>query len=843
MQENAVQADGSHLVSQGVLDATEESVRQARQCVVESRERKSTGRVYSGYTKHWDDWCNAKAGDTLLGVIMDESKEVTENLVLPVLVVNFFQTFVFMRPKLTPSGAVIPNTHGQLGEESIKGYQKALQDLQEEQRSTHPQKKKLNGVKKIYECSQFQQIIKARKATTADRRRQHGQHIDIGKERSAQNVYSDRQHHQLCTIGLFDDSPRPPGMTNVYLRCMIMTFMHALKHQTLLRGDSLRKLHMVQFFLTEFVDEGPHKCYIMTISHDNAKSNSTGKIEFYGVMRHLDQPEICSQFHAALYFLFLFRSGLVELPKWKPEMNADGSVRSHELYSIPTFIGLDPSRGGTSGPVPSLPARTANKLITWAVDNIQDRLDDISKKEHLERCCGANQASEVVSEDQVRRAGSWRINRGSLETYLKLLPKNFIRSRAGFPVDQKRFYIARAVLEPPPRLQKEVFGFIIREYESFRNSGDWDDKYDDDGVREWIEMLEYLAVVLVQDLAVLYEKMKKHVVFSYEPFSDDTYGFFTYRESLFEAMRNNAATRLQQTAQNAHERGDERCAQFASDVLTSVGAMLGQNFMPSSGAARAAFPTVSHSLDGTPRRQLNEIHAAVVVSTTPTQEHEARVSSNSAAPSTPRAASPPTHDTAHDTPQPYLFQQAPVVVNDPSTWPEDPDELPPFVRNVVLCDKPRTIRQIYTEYKYGLNGGPALKSLEEFYGPSKRNGRGSNPKFSWRSKQTRGLALVNGEETVSRAFEQSYARRADLCHYIDREIEEGQSEAAAISALQRRVDTYLQKGQSSSWTVILKLHSDLKKELRPESYEANKRRAVEAASNRAKKKQQRASSS
>jgi len=102
---------------------------------------------------------------------------------------------------------------------------------------------------------------------------------------------------------------------------------------------------------------------------------------------------------------------------------------------------------------------------------------------------------------------------------------------------------------------------------------------------------------------------------------------------------------------------------------------------------------------------------------------------------------------------------------------------------------------------------------------------------------------VNGEETVSRAFEQSYARRADLCHYIDREIEEGQSEAAAISALQRRVDTYLQKGQSSSWTVILKLHSDLKKELRPESYEANKRRAVEAASNRAKKKQQRASSS
>ncbi|SAL97937.1 hypothetical protein [Absidia glauca] len=67
--------------------------------------------------------------------------------------------------------------------------------------------------------------------------------------------------------------------------------------------------------------------------------------------------------------------------------------------------------------------------------------------------------------DQIRRQGRWN-NTTINGTYLTNLPRDLVRSMAGFPTYGRFFYLARAALNPPTSLCKKLFPAI----------GEWHDR-------------------------------------------------------------------------------------------------------------------------------------------------------------------------------------------------------------------------------------------------------------------------------------------------------------------------------------------------------------------------------
>ncbi|SAM04244.1 hypothetical protein [Absidia glauca] len=61
--------------------------------------------------------------------------------------------------------------------------------------------------------------------------------------------------------------------------------------------------------------------------------------------------------------------------------------------------------------------------------------------------------------DQIRRQGRWN-NTTVIGAYLPNLPRELVRSMAGFPTYGRFFYIARAALNPPTSLCKKLFPAI-----------------------------------------------------------------------------------------------------------------------------------------------------------------------------------------------------------------------------------------------------------------------------------------------------------------------------------------------------------------------------------------------
>ncbi|SAM01810.1 hypothetical protein [Absidia glauca] len=83
-----------------------------------------------------------------------------------------------------------------------------------------------------------------------------------------------------------------------------------------------------------------------------------------------------------------------------------------------------------------------------------------NKNTHINCGSSARMASNVCANvDQIRRQGRWnnpRIN----GAYLTNLPREFVRSMAGFPTYGRFLYLARDALNPPTSLCKKLKAFI-----------------------------------------------------------------------------------------------------------------------------------------------------------------------------------------------------------------------------------------------------------------------------------------------------------------------------------------------------------------------------------------------
>lgn len=78
--------------------------------------------------------------------------------------------------------------------------------------------------------------------------------------------------------------------------------------------------------------------------------------------------------------------------------------------------------------------------------------------------------------------------------------------------------------------------------------------------------LRHFATVLWQDLAVLWPRMKKHPIFSQRPFSDNSFGWITFREKVALKVADSPSPELTEAAERARRRGDIMQAQVLSMV-------------------------------------------------------------------------------------------------------------------------------------------------------------------------------------------------------------------------------------------------------------------------------------
>ncbi|SAM03491.1 hypothetical protein [Absidia glauca] len=89
-----------------------------------------------------------------------------------------------------------------------------------------------------------------------------------------------------------------------------------------------------------------------------------------------------------------------------------------------------------------------------------------NKNTHIDCGSSARMAGNVCANvDQIRRQGRWN-NTTINAAYLTNLPRDLVRSMAGFPTYGRFFYIARAALDPPTSLCKKLFPAI----------GEWPDR-------------------------------------------------------------------------------------------------------------------------------------------------------------------------------------------------------------------------------------------------------------------------------------------------------------------------------------------------------------------------------
>ncbi|SAM07479.1 hypothetical protein [Absidia glauca] len=79
-----------------------------------------------------------------------------------------------------------------------------------------------------------------------------------------------------------------------------------------------------------------------------------------------------------------------------------------------------------------------------------------NRKTHINRGSSVRMTGNV---DQMRRHGRWNIITIN-GAYLTNLPRELVRSMAGFPTYGRFFYIARATLNPPTSLCKKLFPAI-----------------------------------------------------------------------------------------------------------------------------------------------------------------------------------------------------------------------------------------------------------------------------------------------------------------------------------------------------------------------------------------------
>ncbi|OWZ08441.1 hypothetical protein PHMEG_00019017, partial [Phytophthora megakarya] len=204
---------------------------------------------------------------------------------------------------------------------------------------------------------------------------------------------------------------------------------HFLCHACLLRGESARNMELPDLFSVILENEGFTECRALVMILGHGKTNQYGRREFGSCIRHCN-VEVCPFGSLALYLFFRWCVQMEDVPNFLVPEN---------WYDIKVL------KSG-KGPTTSMTYRAHYDATIKAFT----ALGMHSKaKTHAARGSGARMAELVgATESQIRRLGRW--NASTMEgCYLSALPREAMRSLAGFTPDRNTFFFGARIAKSP----------------------------------------------------------------------------------------------------------------------------------------------------------------------------------------------------------------------------------------------------------------------------------------------------------------------------------------------------------------------------------------------------------
>jgi hypothetical protein len=245
------------------------------------------------------------------------------------------------------------------------------------------------------------------------------------------------------------------------------------------------------------------------------KQNQHGKIEYMGCMRNVD-PVLCPLSALAFYFFNRWgRHGAQPFPSFR---------QPEDYYGHYTFPG--------SVRVPERPLSYATQL-DWSRRMFQGVGIHAKEKTHSARKQSVRHSElRGVSEAQIRRAGRWNTD-AMTGVYLSYLPREFMRSIAGFPQRGNAYFLPRAQEMPDEALCTRIWpetDVWLERMEAYHP-----DRADNEVVRldlagsGFLRLLRVLRVILLQDSVLLRQQFPLHPLWKDPLFSCEAYRRFAAR--------------------------------------------------------------------------------------------------------------------------------------------------------------------------------------------------------------------------------------------------------------------------------------------------------------------------
>lgn len=126
-----------------------------------------------------------------------------------------------------------------------------------------------------------------------------------------------------------------------------------------------------------------------------------------------------------------------------------------------------------------------------------------------------------ASEASIRRGGRWN-NEKTESCYLTALPREVVRSLAGFNSQGGEFFLPRAEVKITDRLKEQVFPQVVTMERLFSTG-----KVQDIAGQGFLRLLEYLETVLLQDSVVLRQMFPLHPIWNHPLFASSDYAEFS----------------------------------------------------------------------------------------------------------------------------------------------------------------------------------------------------------------------------------------------------------------------------------------------------------------------------
>ncbi|KAE8208771.1 hypothetical protein CF327_g7018 [Tilletia walkeri] len=288
-------------------------------------------------------------------------------------------------------------------------------------------------------------------------------------------------------------------------------FSFLWQHAIVGRSEDLRDRDLSDFYVCELPNSTPQACPIIVSTQLSSKTNKEARPERGVAARHKD-VEVCSVGSFAIYLFARFHC----------EKEAPPNFAARETWYKTKFLVAE----GCLEPTIAITYETQSALLKQAFSSCAITSSALT---HAMRRGGSRVAYEAgCTEDGVRKHGRWCGDR-MMERYLTGVSIQPVRALSGFKIEGGDYWLPRALLEPPQELAQSIFPWVEPSYKQIQARVLVGGK-SDSAALEFLTMLKFLRVVLLQDAAILQDQYPSPFLFSYAPLN--TKAFSNYQTSL-----------------------------------------------------------------------------------------------------------------------------------------------------------------------------------------------------------------------------------------------------------------------------------------------------------------------